>query len=74
VTSIAMKVGLSSEALRGWVRQAERDTGRQPGPTTADLRRMEDLEREVKDVSLANHLLRQASACLAAAALDCRPR
>ncbi len=32
--SIASKVGCTSETLRKWVRQAERDSGRRAGPTT----------------------------------------
>ena len=51
VKSLAAKVGCSAEALRSWVLQAERDMGRQPGPTTADLQRVKDLEREVKDAA-----------------------
>jgi transposase-like protein len=72
VKSIAGKVGCSSEALRSWVRQAERDTGRQPGPTTADLQRLKDLEREVKELRRANEILRKASAYFAQAELDRR--
>lgn len=40
VKSIAGKVGCSSEAPRSWVRQAERDAGTRPGPTTDDRQRM----------------------------------
>ncbi len=35
IRSIAGKIGCSSETLRNWVRQAERDAGRRPGLTTA---------------------------------------
>ena len=73
VKSIAAKVGCSSEALPSWVRQAERDTGRQAGPTTDDLRRLKDLEREVKELRRANEILRKASAYFAQAELDRRP-
>ena len=73
VKSIAAKVGCSSEALRSWVRQAERDTGKQPGPTTEDLRRLKELERENKELRRANEILRKASAYFAQAELDRRP-
>ena len=73
VKSIAAKVGCSSEALRSGVRQAERDTGRQPGPTTDDLHRMKELEREVKELRRANEILKKAAAFFAVAELDRRP-
>src|SRR5438067_1703220 len=31
INSIAEKIGCTSETLRGWVRDAERDRGRRPG-------------------------------------------
>ncbi|HET8771444.1 MAG TPA: IS3 family transposase, partial [Gemmatimonadaceae bacterium] len=65
VKSIAEKVGCSAETLRSWVRQAERDTGKQSGPTTDDLRRMKELERENKELRRANEILRKASAYFA---------
>jgi transposase len=73
VKSIAAKVGCSSEALRSWVREAERDTGRQPGPTTGDLQRMKEFERENKELRRANEILKKAAAFFAQAELDRRP-
>src|SRR3972149_6479432 len=37
ITSIASKLGCSSETLRNWVRRAERDRGERPGLTTDQL-------------------------------------
>ena len=34
--SVAEKLGCNTEALRRWVRQAERDTGQRPGLTTSE--------------------------------------
>jgi len=34
ISSIAAKIGCNPETLRNWVRQAERDQGKRPGPTT----------------------------------------
>ncbi len=73
VKSIAEKVGCSSEALRSWVRQAERDSGRQPGPTTDDRQRLKELERENKELRRANEILKKAAAFFAQAELDRRP-
>ena len=74
ICSIAGKVGCSSETLRNWVRQAERDEGRRPGLTTDERERLGDLEREVKELRRANEILRKASAYFAQAELDRRPR
>ena len=46
ITSIAAKLGCSAEALRSWVRQAERDAGQRPGLTTDERARFKQLERE----------------------------
>ena len=72
IRSIAEKIGCTAETLRSWVRQAERDTGRQPGPTTADRERLKALERENRELRRANEILRKASAYFAQAELDRR--
>ena len=35
ISSISGKIGYTAETLRRWVRQAERDEGLKPGPTSA---------------------------------------
>jgi transposase-like protein len=70
MVSIAGKIGCNPETLRGWVRQAERDQGRQPGLTSDDRDRLKALEREVRELRQANDILRKASAYFAAAELD----
>jgi len=74
IGSIASKIGCTSETLRKWVRQAERDTGRRPGLTSDEKQRLKDLEREVRELRRANEILRKASAFFAQAELDRRPR
>jgi transposase len=74
ICSIAEKVGCSAEALRKWVRQAERDAGRRPGLTTEERARLKELEREVRELRRANEILRKASAYFAQAELDRRPK
>ena len=64
--------GCTIETLRGWVRQAERDQGLRPGPTSADQERIKSLEREVRELRQANEILRKASAYFAMAELDRR--
>jgi len=71
---VAEKLGCTVEALRRWVRQAERDQGRRPGLTTDERQRLKDLERENHELKRANEILRKASAFFAQAELDRRPR
>ena len=73
IRSIAEKVGCHQETLRNWVREHERNTGVRPGPTTDDLARLKELERENRELKRANEILKKASAYFAAAELDRRP-
>ena len=72
--AVAPKLGCTTETLRRWVRQAERDGGRRPGLTSDDQRRLRELERENRELKRANEILRKASAFFAQAELDRRPR
>lgn len=74
IRSVAEKLGCTVEALRRWVRQAERDEGRRPGLTADERQRLKTLEREVVDLKRANEILRKASAYFAQAELDRRPK
>ncbi len=70
--SVAAKLGCTTETLRKWVRQAQRDAGRRPGLTTAERERLTELERENRELKRANEILRKASAFFAQAELDRR--
>ena len=72
INSMAAKLGCTSETLRRWVRQAERDAGERPGLTTDERQRLKDLERENFELKRANEILRKASAYFAQAELDRR--
>ena len=74
IRSVAEKIGCTVEALRRWVRQAERDAGQRPGLTTDERRRLQELEREVRELRRANEILRKASAYFAQAELDRRAK
>src|SRR5215203_4391377 len=74
INSVAGKIGCTTETLRKWVRQAERDGGGRPGPTSAERERIKTmlstaLEREVRELRQANEILRKASAYFAQAEL-----
>lgn len=70
IESISSKTGCTAETLRRWVRQAERDEGLRPGPTTAEQQRIKELEREVRELRQTNEILKLASAYFAKAELD----
>ena len=72
MVSIGSKIGCTTETLRKWVRQAERDQGRREGITTDDRGRLKALERENRELRRANEILRTASAFFASAELDRR--
>ena len=72
IRSIAPKLGCTTETLRRWVRQVERDAGERPGLSTSEQERLRALERENRELRRANEILRKASAYFAQAELDRR--
>jgi transposase len=70
ICSIAEKIGCAAETLRKWVRREERDAGVRAGPTSDQLMRLKELERENRELRQANEILRKASAFFAQAELD----
>ena len=74
IASIASKLGCTTETLRRWVRQAERDAGQRGGLTTDERQRLKELERENRELKRANEILRKASAYFAQAELDRRAK
>ncbi len=72
IESIAPKIGCVPQTLLDWVKQAEVDAGGRPGVSTAEAKRIKDLEREVKELRRANEILKLASAFFAQAELDRR--
>jgi transposase len=65
ITRVARQLGIGSESLRGWVRQAEVDGGSRPGMTTAEQQRIAELEQQVRELRRANDILKAASAFFA---------
>jgi transposase len=72
ITRVARQLGIGSESLRTWVRQAEVDGGRRPGLTTAEQQRIAELERDNRELRRANEILK-AAASFFARELDPRP-
>jgi transposase len=65
ITRIARQLGVGTETLRYWVKQAEIDNGRRPGVPTEAQRRIGELERENRELRRANEILKAASAFFA---------
>jgi transposase len=72
ITSIATKCGMTPETLRKWIRRSEMDAGQRPGLTTEERKRLQELERENRELRRANEILKTA-AVFFARELDPRP-
>nr|AWH59703.1 transposase [Edwardsiella tarda] len=71
IKSIAPKISCSIDTLHYWLRQHERDVGGgDTGLTTAERQRLNELEREIRELRRSNDILRQASAYFAKAEFD----
>ena len=70
VESIAPEIGCVSQTLLEWVNRQEVVGGFSAGVTTAEAQRVEELEREVRELRRANEILALASAFFAQPALD----
>jgi transposase len=53
---IGPKVGVGCESLRRWVLQTQVDASQRPGATSAEQQRIKELEREVRDLKVANEI------------------
>lgn len=73
IPRVARELGVGTESLRGWVNQAEVDSGCRPGTSSADSQRIAELEREVRELRRANDILKAASIFFATE-LDGRPK
>ena len=65
IRSVAGKLGMSSEAVRKWLRQEAVDRGRRPGVTSEERERIRELEREDREIRRADEILKAASAFFA---------
>lgn len=67
---VGEQLGINPDTLRNWVKQGRIDDEEIPGTTTADAKRIVELEKENRELRRANTILRQASAYFAQAELD----
>ena len=65
VVRIGQGVGVNSDTLRGWCKQAAIDAGERPGTSMSDAQRIKALEAEVCELKGANEILLAASSFFA---------
>ena len=65
VSRVARQLGIGPESLRNWIKQADIDNGKRPGATTAEQRRISELERENRELRRANEILKAAASFFA---------
>lgn len=70
IQRVAGQLGYGVESVRVWVNQADVDDGKRDGTTTADAKRIKELEQENRELKRANEILKKASAYFAQAELD----
>ncbi len=56
VTRVARQLGVGTESLRNWVREAEVDSGQRLGTTREDKTRIAALEKENREPRRANEM------------------
>jgi len=61
VQRVALQLGYGVESVRSWVKQADIDDGDVAGVSTAEARRVRELEQEVRELRRANEILKRAA-------------
>jgi transposase len=61
VQRVATQLGYGVESVRMWVRQADIDDGVTAGVSSAEARRIRDLEQENRELRRANEVLKRAA-------------
>jgi putative transposase len=68
VSRVAKQLGIGTESLRSWVKQADVDSGKRPGVRTAEQRRITELEARTGNCGARNEILKAAAGFFAAGA------
>lgn len=61
VQRVAGQLGYGVESVRTWVKQADIDDGHEPGVSTAEAKRIKELEQENRELKRANEILKRAA-------------
>src|SRR5215212_6167343 len=73
ITSVASKFGAVLQTVHSWVRRADVDDGVVDGISSDERQKIKDLQRENRELRLANEILKAVSVFFAAE-LDPRPK
>ena len=71
IKAISGRVGMSSEMLRKWIRQAEIDEGSAAGVTSAESAEIRELRRKNRELEQTVEILKAAASSFAR---ECDPR
>ena len=61
IKAVAARLGMSTEALRRWVRQAEVDGGESPGVTSESAREIKELKKKNAELEQTIEILKAAT-------------
>ena len=61
ISRVARQLGVGSESLRTWVKQAQIDAGNRPGLTTEEQAELTKLRKENRELHRANDILQAAA-------------
>lgn len=65
ITAVSSRLGMSSETLRKWVRQAEVDEGSSPGVTSSESAELRELRRKNRELEQTIEILKAATSFFA---------
>jgi transposase len=61
IKAVALRLGMTAETLRKWIRQAEVDEGAKPGVSTVEAAEMRALRRKVSELERTIAILTEAT-------------
>jgi transposase len=61
IKAVAARLGMSTEALRRWVRQAEVDDGQSPGVTSESAKEIKELKKKNAELEQTIEILKAAT-------------
>lgn len=74
ISRVARQLGVGTDSLRNWVKQADIDAGSRPGLTTEEREELKRLRKENFELRRANDILQAAASFMSSASLCRLPR